>query len=171
MNNEGFQCATCGQYHESLPMVFGNPAPAPWEAVPPDLRTEQAGSGLSSDQCIIRGEQFFILGRLVIPVVDGDHPFTWLCWVSVSEEDFDRACDLWQQKGRESEPPYPAQVQTALPYPGGTLNLKASLITCALGERPLVKLEDADHALFVEQSQGITMNRVRQIAEAALHGR
>ena len=124
--------------------------------------------GLSSDQCIIKGEHFFVLGRLEIPVLDGPEPFTWLCWVSLSESDFDRACELWEQAGRESEPPYAARLQSSLPYPGGTLNLKATLITQPVGQRPLVQLHDPDHPLYIEQSLGITMARVQQIVEAAL---
>jgi hypothetical protein len=125
----------------------------------------QQGTG----QRLIKGEHFFVLGRLEIPILDGDDPFTWLCWVSLSEKNFDRACELWQQEGRESEPPYFAWVQSALPYPGGTLSLKANLVTQPLGQRPLVKLQESDHPLYIEQSQGITMARVKQIVEAALH--
>lgn len=167
MKATGFHCSTCGQYHAELPLVLGNPAPAAWEAVPPEERTEHCG--LSSDQCVVKGEHFFILGRLEIPITDGDQPFTWLCWVSVSRKNFERACELWHQEGRESEPPYFAWVQSALPYPGGTLNLKANLVTQPLGQRPLVKLQESAHPLYVEQSQGITMARVKQIVEAALH--
>eukprot|EP01034_Spumella_vulgaris_P030555 gene30555-37794_t len=125
MTNKGFNCSSCGQYHSELPMVLGSPAPAAWDALAPAERTSDAGSGLSSDQCVIRGKHFFILGRLEIPVIDGDHPFTWLCWVSVNEKSFDRACELWAVEGRESEPPYFAWMQSALPYPVGTLNLQA----------------------------------------------
>jgi hypothetical protein len=167
MSTTGFHCSTCGNFHSEMPMVLGNPAPAAWEAMPTEDRTEHCA--LTSDQCIIRGEHFFILGRLEIPVVDGVNPFTWLCWVSVSENNFDRACELWQQEGRESEPPYFAWVQSALPYPVGTLNLRASLVTRPLGERPLVLLQESDHPLYIEQSRGITMARVQQIIESALH--
>jgi hypothetical protein len=167
MTTSGFHCATCGDYHAELPLVLGNPAPAAWEALSPEDRTEYCG--LSSDQCVIKGEQFFILGRLEIPITDGDEQFTWLCWVSVSEKHFDRACELWQQEGRETEPSYVARVQSALPYPGGTLDLEANLVTRPLGQRPLVILQQSNHPLYVEQSQGRSMARVRQIVEAALH--
>jgi len=151
-------------------MVLGSPAPAAWDALAPAERTSDAGSGLSSDQCVIRGKHFFILGRLEIPVIDGDHPFTWLCWVSVSEKSFDRACELWAVEGRESEPPYFAWMQSALPYPVGTLNLQADLVTCPVGERPLIVLHQSEHPLYVEQAKGISKARVQEIVETALHG-
>lgn len=164
----GFRCSTCGSYHDELPLVLGAPAPAAWEAIPESER--ESRTLLSSDQCIIDNKHFFVLGRLELPVADGEHPFTWLIWVSVSETSFERISDLWQTEGRESEPPYFAWVQTALPYAGGTLNLKANLITQPVGQRPLVVLQTADHPLYQEQVSGITMARVQQIVEAALHG-
>jgi hypothetical protein len=42
--------------------------------------------------------------------------------------------------------------------------------TQPVGERPLIELEETEHQLAVEQHHGITMSRVREIAEAALHG-
>lgn len=37
-------------------------------------------------------------------------------------------------------------------------------------ERPLIELEETERQLGVEQRYGITMSRVREIAEEALHG-
>ena len=165
---QGFHCSSCGQYHDELPLVLGASAPAAWEAIPESER--EARALLSSDQCIIDSSHFFLLGRLKLPVLDGPHPFTWLTWVSVSEANFNRAGELWSEKGRESEPPYFSWVQSALPYTGGTLNLKANLVTKPVGERPEVVLHEIDHPLYREQSRGISMARVQQIVEAALHG-
>jgi hypothetical protein len=167
MTSTGFHCSTCGQHHPELPLVLGARAPAAWDAIPAGERTPACG--LSTDQCVIQGKHFFILGRLELPVLDGDAPFTWLCWVSVSEKNFDRATELWEREGRESEPPYFAWIQSALPYPRTTLGLRANLVTLPLGQRPLVQLQESDHPLYLEQVRGITMARVRQIVEAALH--
>jgi hypothetical protein len=167
METTGFLCSTCGQFHDELPLVFGAPAPVAWENLSPEERT--VDSALSSDQCVIKGQHFFILGRLELPIIGSSECFTWLCWMSVSERNFARACEVWKTEGRESEPPYFAWVQSALPYPGGTLHLKANLITQPVGQRPLVQLQESDHLLYLEQSGGVTLDRVREIVEAALH--
>jgi hypothetical protein len=164
----GFQCSCCGQFHDDLPMSLGSPAPAAWYDIPAEERADRAQ--LSSDQCIIDDEHFFLLGRLELPVVDSSEPFVWLTWVSVSESNFERANQLWDTQGRESEPPYFVWVQSALPYPGGTLSLKGELHTRPLGERPMVYLEPSDHPLSVEQRSGVTIARVQVIVEGALHG-
>jgi hypothetical protein len=165
---KGFLCSRCGQYHDELPMSYGAQTPAIWFSIPEQEREGRAE--LSSDQCIIDGKYFFILGRILLPVLDGPEPFCWLCWVSLSEENFHRASELWYTEGREKEPPYFGWLQSALPYEVSTMNLRTRLHTQPVGERPLIELEETDHPLSLEQHNGITMARVQQIAEAVLHG-
>ncbi len=164
----GFNCARCGKHHDQLPMCFGPSAPAMWLSIPESER-EKRGE-LSSDQCVIDNEHFFILGRIVLPVIDGPEPFVWLAWVSLSEKNFLRASEFWYKDGRQSEPPYFGWLQSALPYGVSTLNLKTMVHTQPVGERPLIELEPTDHPLSIEQRNGITMARVQEIVEAALHG-
>lgn len=165
----GFLCATCGQTHDSIPMCLGAPVPELWHSIPEVERADRVH--LSSDQCVIDGRHFFILGRILLPVIGGDDSFVWLAWVSLSEANFVRSGELWESEGREVEPPYFGWLQSALPgYTPGTLSLKANVQTMPLGQRPLITLERTDHPLAVEQREGITMVRVQQIAEAALHG-
>lgn len=164
----GFHCVTCGQHHDELPMCLCTSAPALWDSLPESERNARAE--LTSDQCVVDGEHFFVLGRILLPVIDGPGPFVWLAWVSLSEENFVRACELWHTEGREREPPYFGWLQCALPYEPTTLSLKAMVHTMPVGQRPAIVLEPTDHALSIEQQNGITMARVQQIAEAALHG-
>jgi len=163
----GFVCSTCGAVHEEMPRVLSVAAPAAWEAIPENERASRAL--LSADQCVIDDAYFFILGRLELPVLDGGEPFTWMTWVSVSEASFLRASQLWWTPGRESEPPCFAWVQSSLPYPVGTLDMKADLITQPVGQRPTIRLQEADHPLYREQKLGIDRQRVQQIVESILH--
>ncbi|MEU0658236.1 DUF2199 domain-containing protein [Streptomyces lavendulocolor] len=126
---------------------------------------------LSSDQCVIKAQHYFVKGLIEIPVIDSDEMFSWGVWVSLSRENFSRAADLWDTPGRESEKPYFGWLSTELPlYSPSTINLKTHVHTRPIGERPLVELEPTDHPLAVEQRTGITLDRVRDIAEALLHG-
>lgn len=165
----GHDCATCGQHHEELPMCYGAPAPASWEAIPPDERARRGE--LSPDRCVIDDQFFFVIGRLEIPVTGLAEPFCWLVWVSLSEENFMRTCELWETAGRESEPPYFGWLNTSLPCHPNTLNLKTHVQTRTVGHRPSVILEPTEHPLAIEQRNGITLARVRELAECVLHGR
>jgi hypothetical protein len=160
-------CNTCGNKHDELPMCFDTSAPALWYSIPEEERSTRVE--LSSDQCVIDDQHFFVLGRILIPVKDGLGPFIWMAWVSLSETNFLRACELWETQGRESEPSYFGWLQSSLPYEQTTLSLKTHIQTMPVGERPSIWLEETDHQLAKEQLHGISMARVQQIAEAALH--
>lgn len=163
----GFTCTTCGQFHDQLPLCFGPSAPAAWFSLPKGER--EARAQLSSDQCIIDSNQFFVLGRILVPINDYTEPFIWLAWVSLSEQNFRRASELWDKVGRERESACFGWLQSALPYEPSTLGLKAMVHTQPVGTRPTIELEPTDHPLSVEQRNGITLHRAQQIAEHLLH--
>ncbi|MEU0851450.1 DUF2199 domain-containing protein [Streptomyces flaveolus] len=147
-------------------MNYTADAPAVWDlsfAVADDCL-------LSSDQCVIRAEHYFVKGLIEIPVIGSDEVFSWGVWVSLSRDNFSRAADLWDTPGRESEKPCFGWLTTELPlYSPTTLNLKTHVHTRPVGERPYVELEPTDHPLAVEQRTGITLERVRDIAAAVRH--
>lgn len=160
----GFTCSCCGQRHDELPMAYHAEAPAYWTPKPLSRKHR-----LTSDKCVI-DDAFFIRGLIEIPVVDSEDPFAWGVWVSLSKENFARADKLWRTAGRESEPPYFGWLSTELGlYSPSTINLKTHVHTRPVGQRPLIELEPTDHPLAVEQRTGITLERVREIAEAILH--
>lgn len=163
----GFTCTCCGAQHPELPMNYTAEAPAVWDPA-------FAGADdclLSSDQCVIHGQHYFVKGLIEIPVIDSDEVFSWGVWVSLSRENFSRAADLWDKPGREAEQPYFGWLTTDLPvYSPTPLDLKTRVHTRPVGERPFVELEPTAHPLAVEQRTGITLDRVREIAAAVLHG-
>lgn len=167
---QGYHCRTCGEFHAELPLVFGPDAPLSWYGLGESERATRAE--LTSDQCVIDGEHFFIRGRLEIPIIGGTERFAWLVWTTLSEAHFLRASDLWDTEGRETEPPYFGWLSTELAptYGVSTINLKTHVHTRPVGERPFVELEPTDHPLAVEQREGITWDRVQRLAEQILHG-
>lgn len=163
----GFQCGRCGEWHGELPMHYGVAAPIHWFGIPEEERGDRCE--LTSDQCVIDGEHFFIVGNIDIRVADRDEPFSWDVWVSLSAKNFLRATELWHTPGRESEPAYFGWLSTRLPGYPDTVNLKTKAHTRKVGRRPFIELEPTDHPLAVEQREGITLDRVREIAETVLH--
>ncbi len=165
-SDDTYRCSRCGETHQGLPMSYGASAPTLWFAIPPAERSSRAE--LSDDQCII-DDYYFLLGNIPLKVRDTDKSFLWIAWVSLAAADFVRAAEVWDMHGRESEPPYPGRLASALPGYPDTLNLKAEVYTRPVGERPYILLE-TDHPLAVEQRDGITLARVQEIAEAVRHG-
>jgi hypothetical protein len=163
----GFHCRQCGEYHAELAMSFGAEAPAFYDMLPPEEREQRADC--CSDLCVIDDRWYFVRGCLEIPVLDGDGPFIWGVWASVSETSFKRIIQVLETPGREAEPPYFGWLSTALPGYPQTLKLKTHVHTMPIGVRPRIELEPTDHPLAVEQREGITMARVREINELLLH--
>lgn len=162
----GFTCTCCGQEHAGLPFAYAMAAPVYWS---PAL-AENPGSTLTDESCVIGNEHFFVRGRIVLPVRDADEDFEWGVWVSLSKENFVRMGDVFEDPARVQEPPYFGWLSTALPgYEPTTLNLKTNLHTQEIGVRPLIEVEPTGHPLAVEQREGITVARVQEFAEIALH--
>jgi len=162
----GFECHTCGEWHGELPFGYGAQAPAYWsEDVARDPRSQ-----LGEEQCVIEGEHFFVRGRVCLPVEGAEERFEWGVWISLSEESFLRMSELWEQRGREDEPPMFGWLSSDLPnYEPSTLNLATMVYTQPVGTRPLIELEACQHPLSVEQRNGISLARVQEFAETLLH--
>lgn len=69
----GYTCSRCGEHHAELPMGYSTMAPDVWDA---SLESDP-DSMLSSDQCIVRHEHYFIKGLIEIPVFGSEEPFSW----------------------------------------------------------------------------------------------
>ncbi|MGW3690107.1 DUF2199 domain-containing protein [Streptomyces sp. NPDC005125] len=147
-------------------MSYSTKAPDVWD---PSFESDP-DSMLSSDQCVIKGQHFFIIGLIEIPVIGSQDVFSWGVWVSLSRDNFTHALEVWNTEGREAEKPYFGWLSTELAlYSEGTTNLKTNAHTRPVGKRPFIELEPTDHPLAVEQRTGITQDRVREIAMAVLH--
>ncbi|MBW6433089.1 DUF2199 domain-containing protein [Actinoplanes hulinensis] len=166
MSTEQFTCGTCGAVHDGPPLSFAAPAPDFWQ---PEM-ADQEGCLLDADLCVIAGEQFFVRGLIELPVWDTGEIFTYSMWVSLSRASFTRAVDVWEQPGREKEPPYFGWLSNVIAgYEPSTLNLRTNVHTRAVGQLPYIELEPTGHPLAVEQLAGVTRTRVEEIAAFHLH--
>ncbi len=162
----GFTCAACGDRHEELPLCFKAPEPT-YAAyyVPEQERSKRIV--LSSDQCIVDDEHFFILGNLDVPIVGRAETVRWSVWSSLSEESFARAHELWETAGREAEPPYFGWLSNPIPGYERTLNLALGVHTQPVGTKPLLRLKEQDHPLYRDQVEGISWDRACELAHAS----
>ncbi len=139
----------------------------PWENL---SWLDRRGSTLGEETCIIRRQIFFIRGLIEIPVKARTTSFVWNVWSSLSAEGFQAMLDRWTSPDRASDPAYLGLLSNDLfpAYPR-SLNLKLSVQTRDLGQRPSFELEPNDHPLAVDQHRGISVDRVREINSLLLH--
>ena len=163
----GFTCTVCGERHDVLPLKYSIKAPQAITAIPPEEFEKRVV--ITADQCVIDGQDFYLRGRIVIPVRELDAPFVWGVWAEISPKSFLRANELWHTPGREQEPPFSGWLNNDLFLFGNTINLELDVHTQVVGERPRFTVHDPNHPLAVQQREGITIERVQDIAEMILH--
>lgn len=163
----GFACATCGEYHDELPLCFGADYPDYYFSVPPLEREERIE--YSTDWCVVDEQHFFIRGRIEIPVHGSDEPFCWNVWTTLSEDNFIRCQEVWHDPERVNEPPYFGWLQTTIPEYPETLNIRTLVHTQPVGTIPRVKVIEESHQLTLDQQQGIPLDRVIELVTPLLH--
>lgn len=160
-------CSRCGEEHVGLPLDWAFDRPAYWDGPRSD------DDRLSDDLCVWTDDagdrSYFIRGVLVIPLVDSEETFGYGVWSSLSRKSFDRVYELWDDPARVDESPYFGWLSNSLRGYPETLNLPLDVVTAELDKRPSLFLHDGDHPLATEQRNGITMERVREIAELHMH--
>jgi len=167
MREFGFYCSKCGIYHKEIPMSYGANAPNQFSLINENERDNRCT--LTEDQCIIDNRHYFIRGRIELDVEDNPDNFIWNVWVEVSEQDFERMSELWEDENRVLEEPYVGKIATHLdPYPE-TIGLAVEVNNQAVGYVPKVNLLEKNHPLYLEQENGINMERVTSFAKQILY--
>ena len=161
----GFRCATCGVWHEGVPLNFGIDLPD--LGIPPDQKTDRLWT--DGDFCVVDGKEFFIRGCVEIPVVDGPGPLIYGVWTSLSERSFRRARELGNGDVPPDEPPWFGWFANTLTGYPDTFLLKSLVHPRPGGLRPRIELEPTDHPLSVEQHDGISSQRLIEIVQRLLH--
>jgi hypothetical protein len=163
----GFRCSQCGEWHEGLPLAYGPEAPVYWYGLTADERASRFV--LESDYAVLDGQHFFVRGALRIPIHGHDKPFTWVAWVSLSPENYARFVGHPAASSAPVGAPMFGWLSSELEGYPSTVNLKANVHQLPQGQRPIIELEPTDHPLAVEQREGITWQRVQEIAQVVLH--
>ena len=157
-----YYCTGCNQWHDKLPLSFSVKAPlAATRVLAAELEERVV---ITRDQCVIDGKDFFLRGRIVLPVIGLEEPFIWGVWAEVSPKTFIRTHELWNVQGREAEPSHRGWLDTELPLYGTTINLEVRVRTQPVGRRPHFEVLSEEHALSIEQRTGILLARVEEIA-------
>jgi hypothetical protein len=164
----GYHCPVCGEHHAPLPLSFSAKAPAAVSAIA--LAERDSRVQITADQCVIDQRRYFLRGRILVPLHEVPEPFIWGVWAEIGAADFYRAHQQWTVAGRETEPAFPGELATEIPFYAGTLRLRLEVQTQPVGQRPQITLADALHPLAAEQREGMSLDRVKGIAAAVRHG-
>jgi hypothetical protein len=160
-------CSRCGAEHEGVPLDWAFDRPAYWDG------GRGPGDWLSDDLCVwtddVGERNYFIRGLVEIPIRQTGERLAYGAWSSLSEKSFDRVRDVWDDPARTEEPPYFGWLSNSIAGYPETLSLPLDVVTEQLEQRPIFVLHEGDHPLIREQCEGISQERLLEIAELHLH--
>lgn len=151
-----FRCSSCNKLHEGLPDLHFE-APEAVLQMSADERDSRAL--LTSDFCILDGEQFFIRGILRVPVQGVDDNIGWGAWCRVYWRPFKTCYQAASRPGEVPIAPFGAWLATRLPGYEDSLDLPCSLRFSPEAGRSQIELRPSDHDLFHDQIAGIPLER------------
>lgn len=160
-------CELCREYH-AVEMSFGFDAPDPYASLKSEEREIRAM--LNRNECVIDDKWFFVRGYLEVPVIGTNEAFLWGLWANVFERDFHEIHTTWDRTqpggpfGR-----YKCRIANSIEEYPDSFNLKVSLEVQAVGQRPRLRVDEAQHALALDQQNGITPERAISLASSVSH--
>ena len=163
----GFQCATCGRWHDTLPMDVGFAEPLYVAELSEPERARRVT--FDGDFRVLRdadATHYFVRGVVEVPVIGTPEKFCFGAWSTLSADSYEQARAAYRDNG--SAGPLFGWLANRFPGYATTLNLKVNVLVRP-DLKPAIVLQDAGHALAREQRNGITPHRVRQVVEKVLH--
>ena len=114
------------------------------------------------------GERFWVKAVLPLPVHAAPEPLVFGVWVEVEPAQLETMSDAWN-RGTIHERRYRGTLDMIVwPY-RNALGLAVELEYGAPEDRPLAHVLGAEHELALDQRDGITLDRVRELAERIAH--
>lgn len=157
------ECRICGAGHVLGAREPSFRRPDPFLAVPPEERGFRTLDG--DDACAVRdadeGNRRYFLRVLMPFAVDGvAEPFAWGVWVEVTEGQYQRVGELWDDPRQGEEAAFPARLANRLPRYPGSEELSGLVSLSGVGEIPHLRLTaPATHLLVMEQRDGVSALR------------
>lgn len=156
-------CTCCGKRKRGVPDYgFAAPIHHDWaEAGAPDCRV----LGKTDDFCVMEIEghrHFFIRCVLRLPVAGTDADFGFGVWSTLSEANYRRYAETFDDEDQSSIGPMFGYLANRLPFYPDPLNLRLDVLPRDGRQRPLLRIRDehAGHPLHTDQVGGLDAERL-----------
>ncbi|MBT3784043.1 DUF2199 domain-containing protein [bacterium] len=161
-----FKCNFCGEVHGGSP-AFSYEAPTPYLNQSEEI--QKAGI-LRPDVCGYEdedGNHLFIRVVLEVPIHGVEDIFLWGAWVSLSETDFKRYVQTFDNPDPSES--YFGWFSNSLAFYEDAYGLKCQVHLRLSNQRPYIVLEKTEHPLSIDYHNGISPLRAQEIAEFCMH--
>lgn len=160
----GFTCTICGRFHEDELLDVRAGLPEEIFELPEDERDLQASIDSSGDFASLRDERHFVRALIELPVLLEERCFGWGVWVRLSRDDFADVAQRWTDAGSAGST-YEGWLATDLRSYESTRELPGTIRLRSVDELPAFEVADPTHLLAIEQREGISLDRARELAE------
>ena len=162
-----YRCTKCEKVHEGLPAIAYD-APLPYYELCEDDRVNNAM--LTDDLCGIDGEHWFVRAVLEIPIVGHAETLEWGVWGSLSEANFNRYRETFDDDDQSKIGPMFSWFSSRLPGYPDTFNLRCRIVPRDDRQRPLIEFHPEDmHTLVLDHRNGISLERAIEFVMPVLH--
>lgn len=161
-----FKCNCCETEYNEIPLSFGSEYPDYYFSIPPDEIKKRVE--LEKSLCVVDKTHFFHRGRVKIPILDFQEDLYFDILTSISRENFEIRMDCWESLNRKDFGPYFGWVQNQIPTYENTINLKSVAIEQSVGTIPEIEIIEENHQLGIDQKNGITYKKAREIVQYIL---
>jgi hypothetical protein len=161
-----FRCNCCGRIYDEVPLIFGQDEPYDYWLIPEHERVSKVQLG--QDLCVIDFDHFFHRAKLVIPIIDYNHDLVFNVWTTISEENFKKRRELWNNPKRIGAKPYYGLLRSLIPAYENTLDLEIKTFEDEVGLLPGIEIAEHMHPLTIDQNNGITFRKAVEIVSNIL---
>jgi hypothetical protein len=164
-------CSVCGVAHEGLPL--DGVLLIPRTGTRSVTGTTDFSAAISVIPTEHRDPDYFVRGMIEIPILDGtteDEIYFGIgAWTSLSKDHFEWYSDNWEADREAQGDAWFGWLSNTVPVYPETLNLKSNVLLRGEKLRPLIALQPGEHPLSIDQHEGITLARARELATRWLH--
>ncbi|MGV0923926.1 DUF2199 domain-containing protein [Empedobacter tilapiae] len=164
-NEDKFKCLCCGKIYDEIPLTFGSDFPNYYFSIPENEIKERVE--YQKSLCVI-DKHFFHRVRIEIPIIDYKENLKFDIWTTISEENFIKRNEDWNNENRIHNEPYFGWLQNEIPTYENTLNLKIIAKENGLDLIPNAEIIEENHSLQIDQQNGISFEEAINIAQKIL---
>jgi len=149
-------------------------SPDPWSydrTYEPNSALRLDGNFLSEDFCVLDGKYFFVRAVLEIPVHGLDNEWGFGCWSTLSQTNFEKYADGFDDGMFEDDGPWFGWLTNQLKFYFEDPDPIAVDVVPQLGRQRLrLFVQQEDHPLAIAQRDGISAEAMLTLLRACGHG-
>ncbi|TYC53227.1 DUF2199 domain-containing protein [Marinobacter sp. BW6] len=163
MQEEVVRCSCCGELvaANNIELVLRRPD----EIAGMDEQEVVQRCKFNDDIYILDDNRFFLRCTIPLPVRGGTERYSIGAWAELTQDQFQKVWDLWEEEDLTTEPPMEAKLANTIPLTDHSLNCSVQIRLIGASTRPEIFIADTHCSLYEEQNSGIPAHRASEYSD------